>query len=311
MTFDQIRSFYLIAVLGTFAQAARRMNTTQPGISARIAALESHLNVKLFDRAGQRATLTNEGRRFLRSAEKLLEIQSEILTETGAGQLTEVVRIGVSDTMAVTWVPGFLADLRQAFPDIFIELSTGPSFQIRDGLVERQLDVGFMVGPVSDPGIVNHILCDCPMVMAAPPAMNLHQVPLSSAQLEKLHLVTFERDTRPYQELLAGLRQAGLSPRINPVNSLRALTMLICKGFGVGVLPLAAIEQEVSDAELVLLDSPLKLSDIRFAACFPEGPDTWPARLITDRAVRYLHKMEPSPAIKVIATQPDGGVSAS
>ncbi len=302
MTFDQIRSFYLIAVLGTFAQAAQRMNTTQPGISARIAALENQLNVKLFDRAGQRATLTNEGRRFLRSAEKLLEIQSEILTETGAGQLNEVVRIGVSDTMAVTWVPGFLAELRGAFPDIFVELSTGPSFQIRDSLVERQLDVGFMVGPVSDPGIVNHVLCDCPMVMAAPPAMQLHHQPISHEKLEKLNLVTFERVTRPYQELLAGLRAAGLTPRINPVNSLRALTMLICEGFGVGVLPLAAIEQEVLSGELVLLDSPLVLADIRFAACYPEGPDTWPARLITDRAVRYLQRRPASDAIKVLAS---------
>lgn len=300
MTFDQIHSFYLIAVLGTFAQAAKRMNTSQPAISARVAALENRLGVKLFDRAGQRAILTPEGRRFLRSAEKLLEIQSEILAKTGKGELNGILRIGVSDTMAITWIPGFLAQLRRAFPDIFVELSTGPSLMIRDSLVERQLDVGFMVGPVSDATIINELLCDCPMVMAAPPEMGLHQQTLTRAQLERLNLVTFERATRPYQELQATLRTADLSPRINPVNSLQALILLVCKGFGVGVMPLATIEKELATSELVLLDCPLELPDIRFAACYPEGPDTWPARIVTEQAINYLRSLGSTPAFKLL-----------
>lgn len=302
MNFDQIESFYLIAVLGTFAQAAQRLNTTQPAISARVAALENRLGVKLFDRAGQRATLTPAGRRFLRSAEKLLEIQSEILAETGNSQLSGVLRIGVSDTMAMTWVPGFLAGLRQSYPDLIIELSIGPSFGIRDGLVKRELEVGFMVGPVSDPDIVNHVLCDCPIVMAAPPSMGLGGRRINRQELQLLNLVTFERVTQPYQTLLSSLRAADLSPSLHAVNSLQAVVLLACEGFGVGVLPLGTIKRELANNALELLDVDLELSDVRFAACYPEGPDTWPARIITEQAIAYLCSLDPTPAMKLLCS---------
>ena len=65
MTFDQIETFYLIATLGTYRQAAERLNATQPTLSARIATLESRLGVALFDRTGHRVALTPEGRQFL------------------------------------------------------------------------------------------------------------------------------------------------------------------------------------------------------------------------------------------------------
>ena len=77
MTFDQIQSFYMVAVLGTYGQAASQLNATQPTISARIIALEDRLGAKLFDRSGHRVALTPGGRMFLNYAEKLLEIIAE------------------------------------------------------------------------------------------------------------------------------------------------------------------------------------------------------------------------------------------
>ena len=85
MTFDQIHSFYLVATMCTYQQAARRLNATQPAISARIVALEARLGVKLFDRSGHRVVLTPHGRSFLTYAEKLLEIRDEAQLEVGKG----------------------------------------------------------------------------------------------------------------------------------------------------------------------------------------------------------------------------------
>jgi DNA-binding transcriptional LysR family regulator len=48
MTFAQTKSFHLAARQGTFAEA-QRMNTTQPAVPARIAALELELGMRLPD----------------------------------------------------------------------------------------------------------------------------------------------------------------------------------------------------------------------------------------------------------------------
>ncbi len=216
-----------------------------------------------------------------------------------------MLRIGVSDTMAMTWVPGFLAGLRHRYADLIIELSIGPSFGIRDGLLRRDLDVGFMVGPVSDPHIVNHVLCDCPIVMAAPPSMGLGGKRISREALQQLDLVTFERVTQPYQTLLSSLRAADLSPRLHAVNSLQAVVLLACEGFGIGVLPLGTIKRELASNALELLDVDLQLSDVRFAACYPEGPDTWPARIVTEQAIDYLCSLGSTASLKLLCSPAD------
>jgi DNA-binding transcriptional LysR family regulator len=45
-----LETFYWIVRLGTFAQAAERLGTTQPTVSARIQELEQVLGVVVFDR---------------------------------------------------------------------------------------------------------------------------------------------------------------------------------------------------------------------------------------------------------------------
>ena len=113
MTFDQIQSFYMVATLGTFRQAAEQLNASQPTISARIAALEDHLRAQLFDRSGHRVALTPQGRLFLTYAETLLEIRAEAMSMVGGTEdLIGVIRIGAADTMSITWIPDFFSYLR-------------------------------------------------------------------------------------------------------------------------------------------------------------------------------------------------------
>jgi DNA-binding transcriptional LysR family regulator len=300
MTFDQIKSFYLVAVLGTFAKAAEQLNTTQPTISARIAALEDRLGVSLFDRSGHRVALTPEGRSFLRSAEKLLEIQAQVLTRYGKGKLRGVVRLGASDTMAVTWIPPFLAELRASNPDAEFELHIGPSYRLREELLARQIDIGFVVGSVSNPEMVNHLLCDCPMVITASPTLGLHGKTLTLADLDHADIFTFERMTRPHQDLLHALREAEISPRINPINSLQTIILMVRKGLGIGVVPLAAIEEDIVSGSLVTLDTALKLSEIRFMICYPQGPNKQIAEKLAEHATGFLKARGSSDSIKIL-----------
>jgi DNA-binding transcriptional LysR family regulator len=300
MTFDQIKSFYLVAVLGTFAKAAEQLNTTQPTISARIAALEDRLGVSLFDRSGHRVALTPEGRSFLRSAEKLLEIQAQVLTRYGKGKLRGVVRLGASDTMAVTWIPPFLAELRTAHPDADFELHIGPSYRLREELLTRQIDIGFIVGAVSNPEMVSHLLCDCPTVFAAAPSLGLHGRQLLSADIDRLDIFTFERMTEPYQDLLRNLHRVDISPRINPINSLQTIILMVRNGLGIGTVPLASIEDDIADGSLMVLDAEFKLNDVRFTACYPQGPNKQVAETLTEHAMSFLKARGSSESIKIL-----------
>ena len=62
---DQIIVFQAVAELGSYAEAARRLNRQVSAISYAITNLETHLGLTLVDRGGYRAGLTEEGQALL------------------------------------------------------------------------------------------------------------------------------------------------------------------------------------------------------------------------------------------------------
>ena len=298
MNFDQIESFYLAATLGTFGKAAAQLNTTQPAISARIASLEAELGAKLFDRTGHRVALTPQGRAFLKSAERLLVAQAEALAVFGKDRLNGIVRVGASDTMAITWLPDFLAQLRVLYPSVTIELLVGPTYRLREGLLARDIDIAFVVGPLPDSEMINSLLCDCPVVLAAAPSMGLGGKQLNASQLAGVDVFTLERLTRPYQDLARLARLHGAKLRLSPINSLQTIVLLMRSGLGIGAVPLCVIEDELASGHLEILDTDLKMSDLRFTASYLQGPHAHIGEAFSRLATDVLQRRKGSAGIK-------------
>lgn len=68
---DRTIAFFLAVVeTGSFTAAARRLNCTQPAVSAQIASLEASLGLQLFER-GRELVLTPSGENFLPYARRI------------------------------------------------------------------------------------------------------------------------------------------------------------------------------------------------------------------------------------------------
>lgn len=300
MNFAQIRSFHLVATLGTFAQAAARINTTQPAVSARIAALEKSLSVVLFDRSGHRVVLTYEGRSFLQTAERLLQIEAQFLAASRSGKLAGTLKIGIADTIAISWFPDFLVELRAMSPNVVVELRVGSSYRLREELITRQIDIAILVGPLTDPEVQNHLLCDCPMAFVSSPALQLHGRRLSLADLEPYDIYTFERLTRPFQSLASQISAIGGALRLSPIGSLYTNILLVRKGLGVGAVPRCVVDGYLSDDRLKLLDVDFAIDDVRFVAAYLRGPDSIIAEAVANSAGAFLKRTVVSDSIKVL-----------
>ena len=77
--FKQIEAFVWVAELSSFRLAAEKLNTTQPAISQRIAAMESIMTTRLFDRGARGIKLTEKGQELLSHATRMLELRNEML----------------------------------------------------------------------------------------------------------------------------------------------------------------------------------------------------------------------------------------
>jgi len=289
MTFTQIKTFYLVATMGTFQKAAEKLNTSQPTVSARIVALENWFGTNLFDRSTHRAQLTAQGRAFLDIARRMLELEATARSSVGqGGDLQGVIRIGLADTLALSWVPRFMLTLHEQYSDVTFEFQVGGSPGLRDELVNQSLDICFMVGPVAEPNVVCRRLCETPVALTAAPHLALHGRKLSIEEIARHRILTFQRRSQTYQSLIRDFDAAEINARISGVSSLSFAIALALEGYGILAAPTIAIEREIAEGKLVLLDSDLVPDAPQFAACWVSGPSAAASQTIAAHAQDYL-----------------------
>jgi DNA-binding transcriptional LysR family regulator len=140
MDWDNVRVFLAVARGGQFVAAARRLRIDHATVSRRIAALESQLGARLFDRRTTGARLTSAGERFLATAEAMesafLHAQAEIGDRDV--ELTGVVRIGAPDGFSTYYLAAALRDFAERHPGIIIQLVPTPQVI---PLARREVDI--------------------------------------------------------------------------------------------------------------------------------------------------------------------------
>jgi DNA-binding transcriptional LysR family regulator len=267
MTLDQITAFLWVARLGGFRRAATQLNLTQPAISTRIAKLEDELATPLFDREASGLTLTRQGTLLLSYAEQLLFVTDEIrkrVADTSA--LTGLFRIGASETVAQSWLPDFLKAFSAVYPRINIDLTVDISTDLREGLLTRQLDLAFLMGPVSEFTVEN---------VALPP-FDLHWYCATGSgpvDLKTMPVISFSAKTRPYRELMNLLTQhVSPSVRVFTSASLSASLQIIASGVAVGPFPRALAGKLIAEGLITEFDPGLSVSPLAFTASYLGEP---------------------------------------
>ena len=113
MNIRQLETFVRIVEHGSFANAARALNTTQSTVSARVKELERYIGADLFDRSRHRAALTPRGHELFAFARQLVEFAASLTTQfRDPAAVTGVLRLGVVGVVANTWLPKLVAALR-------------------------------------------------------------------------------------------------------------------------------------------------------------------------------------------------------
>lgn len=122
LTLKQLDALRWIAALGSFERAAKHLNTTQSAISKRIQELEAVLGEAVFDRSQRGARLTLKGEEVLTVGESMLEMRDRLLTAShGPKRQIRRLSFGVTELTALTWLPDFVAGIRQYFQGTSLE----------------------------------------------------------------------------------------------------------------------------------------------------------------------------------------------
>ncbi len=148
MELYQLRTFVTVADTGNLTQAAERLFTSQPAVSAHIKALEEQLEIKLFDRTPKGMRLTDNGFVLREKAQLVLNASNDLRlkAQTLQGVLTGQAKIGLNTDAEYLKLAKWHHRLISKYTSLKIQLTQGSSTELLKKVSSGLLDVCFFSG---------------------------------------------------------------------------------------------------------------------------------------------------------------------
>ena len=269
MNFKQLETFATIVRLGSFAAAAGKLNATQSTISARIQELEQDLGVALFDRVQRRAHLTAKGRELLPYAESAVAFSAEVKQRIGnPSALSGVVRVGVAELVAVTWLPAFASTLHARYPNLTLELDVSLTAGLASRLREGDLDLALIPGRSFDGALEVVSLGSVEFAWTAGPLLALPKRALVADDLRKYRVLSLGEQSVHFDTVEHWLGGNAHRRQVDICNSMSVVAALTIAGLGISLLPPACYHREIKAGKLRLLKTNPRVADVEFAAVY-------------------------------------------
>ena len=267
--FENIRTFVAVVRFGSTRVTADRLGLTQPAVSTRIKNLEASLNTRLFERTGAGLKLTKKGEILLNYANQLLHIgemiERDVINER---EVDGRLRIGISETIAQSWLPDLVSRLNCIYPKLNIDIAVDISSSLREALLNNQIDLAILLGPISDFSVEN---IDLPQFALAWYRSVSNDDDL--ATLMKKPIGSYARHTRPFRELRDTLfERYGSGPRLYPSSTLSACFKLVESDICIAALPRHLAGEFIKRGTICEFDPGWVPSPLHFTASFLADP---------------------------------------
>ncbi len=242
MKIDELSTFVAVAESGSFSTAASQLYLTQPAVSKRIAALESSLGVRLFDRIGKSISLTEAGLQLLPRAHHMLDEMADIQRSLSnlSGSVDGTLSIGTSHHIGLHRLPPILKRFNAKYPQVVLDIKFLGSERVCNTIAHGGLELGVVTLPTESSSNLKLIeVWHDPLEFVISQGHPLNAIENPSLQ----QLLSFPAVlpgsgtyTRNILEQSLGSLGSQLQVAIS-TNYMETLKMLVVTGMGWGLLP--------------------------------------------------------------------------
>ncbi|MFI3305336.1 MAG: LysR family transcriptional regulator [Rikenellaceae bacterium] len=204
--------FVTVARTLSFTKAAAMLNVSQPAISKHIKELESEFGEPLFNRHGNRISLTQKAMEILPLVESIIEGYGA-LNETicsDRGSFEGVLHIGASTTIAQYVLPEVLAKFNRAYPRIRVSVISANSDDVIELLQQRRVDIALIEGDNINSTIHYSVFASDKIVLLS---SKRRERSLALDKVEQLPLLIREEGSGTLSVITNALKSRGLDRR--------------------------------------------------------------------------------------------------
>jgi DNA-binding transcriptional LysR family regulator len=276
-----MRIFAGVVEAQSFTRAAIQLFISQPAVSKAVQELERQVGLPLIERgAGGAFRLTEAGERLYAHARTILATERAAEEDLAAlrGLERGTLKVGASTTIATYLLPPLLGAFRAHHAGIEVILTSANTQEIADRVVDYQLDVALVEGPVADPRIeARPWRTDELVVIAAANHPLADQQPVSPQALREEAFITREPGSGTRDVAEQALAACDLQPRIAlELGSTEAIKQAVAAGLGVAIVSRAALADQLALGKLKILTLPellirRELNELRRAGRVPSA----------------------------------------
>jgi DNA-binding transcriptional LysR family regulator len=258
---DAMRLFVRVADVGSFSAVAQQLAVARSVVTRQVAALETHLRVKLLARSTRRLSLTSAGAVYLEKCRVILN-----LVESAETSLTEElvvprgrIRLSVPLSFGVRYLGPLLLEFARRCPEVTLDVDYSDR---RSNLFEEGVDLAVRIAHRLEPGdVARRIGSSRLFVVAAPAYLSRHGAPRHPAELIHHECLGYTGAPNPRQwELVVDGHPQSFPIRCKlQANNGDVLLQAAIAGFGLTCAPafIAANAMRTGQVRQVLAEFPL------------------------------------------------------
>ena len=249
----QLAAFCAVVERRSFSHAAEQLGVTQPAVSLQIRSLEKRLGLQLLDRSGRRVEPTEAGARLYRSAQRLLAMEEQLLSDLGGeaeGELVGRLEIGASTGPGGTVLPVVLGQFQQLHPEVHVALAVSDTQHVVEQVARREVELGVVGAARRHRGVVFEPFFRDEVVLAVPRGHRFAGRAVTLDELKAEPLVLMQEGAGVRQVIEEELREAGVRLRDLDVRLELGLQesarSAVVAGYGVTFISRSAIEADIA-----------------------------------------------------------------
>ncbi len=258
MEFNWLYTFLTAAETGNFRKTAEILYISQPSVTVHIKQLEKEIGVLLFHREGKKVKLTEDGKRYLDHAKKLIAVYEnglEDLASFSQGYTSNLI-LAISPLIADTILPFVLKRYLNKHPETEISVKIIESEHIEQAVLNDEVDIGLSCLPTANSNLICNLLYrDKVIFVCTHDGRDSESAPpLEEAEVFELNYLLTHNHPGYWGGLIKTIKAKYPGVRMMKVSQVHITKRFIIEGLGVSFLPASTVRRELLEGRMLEVD---------------------------------------------------------
>ncbi|WP_134700202.1 selenium metabolism-associated LysR family transcriptional regulator [Ammoniphilus sp. YIM 78166] len=291
MNLNHLKALVKVVQTGSFKEAARHLNVSQPAITQRIQALEEYLKTRLLSKEADGVQLTSHGRTVYEASIQILSQWERVEEEVWGTKVKGRLTIGASTIPSEYVLPPLLKLYRSIYPDVKLQLRISGTNEVIRWLRDRTVDIAITGEPMTTEGVVSFPLAEDQMRIIIPIDYDWPTTIEKLDMLAETDWIMREPDSDTRRTLESYLIKSGIDVHrlsiSGQVESTEAVIAAVEAGLGISAVSALAANKAVRLGGVKMVEIPEFSISRKFYCSFMEDQRN---QSVISTFVQFLHE---------------------